>query len=557
MRRLPWCFLAPLLFATPVFGLQNPETSRSLIRFDRNFDAEALPARDVKPSLVKKGPWLRLESGHSVDWPGVTFKGPEGGWDLSNFREIGFPVRNVGANRVEVVLRVDNPGADGVQNCVTSSVELEAGDATTMTVVLTSSGTAIHPPQKIIGMKGSPVGMADLDPREIVQIIVFVPKPSEDHVFEIGEIEARGAVRRMAAGDFFPFIDEFGQYVHKDWPGKTHSLEEMKEADAAEVRDLEANPGPVDRNQYGGWAAGPQLEATGAFRPVKHEGRWWLADPEGRLFWSHGIDCITRWETTPIDDRKDYFRFLPESGTPLADFYGENSWAPHGYYKDHIPHRTYDFAGANLFRKFGTDWQERFIDRSHRRVRSWGLNTIGNWSQSEVYLKSRTPYVVPVSTSGRAIEGSSGFWGKFPDPFTPEFSENIRKRMEKQKGKTTEDPWCIGYFVDNEMSWGNDRRSLAEAALVSPADQPAKLVFIEDLKKKYSTVDDLNKAWGVEFASWEAILENTEIPENLKKAYPDLEAFYTRIAKTYFEKVRQAVKEAAPDRLYLGCRFAL
>ncbi len=42
----------------------------------------------------------------------------------------------------------------------------------------------------------------------------------------------------------------------------------------------------------------------------------------------------------------------------------------------------------------------------------------------------------------------------------------------------------------------------------------------------------------------------------MKKARADLQAFYTKTAETYFKTIRDAVKEVAPDQLYLGCRFA-
>ena len=71
------------------------------------------------------------------------------------------------------------------------------------------------------------------------------------------------------------------------------------------------------------------------------------------------------------------------------------------------------------------------------------------------------------------LEGSEGYWGKFPDVFDPSFAESLRRSMEAKKNASAGDPWCIGYFSDNEMSWGDDT-SLAVGVLKSPVDQPAK-----------------------------------------------------------------------------------
>ena len=123
-----------------------------------------------------------------------------------------------------------------------------------------------------------------------------------------------------------------------------------------------------------------------------------------------------------------------------------------------------------------------------------------------------------------------------------------------KKSTSASDPWCIGYFSDNEMSWGDDT-SLAVAALKSPPNQAAKKEFIADLKAKYGDIAKLNAAWGTSHASWDALLESREAPDKTK-AHADLTAFYTKTAETYFRTVRDAIKAVAPNQLYLGCRFA-
>src|SRR6185437_427527 len=117
------------------------------------------------------------------------------------------------------------------------------------------------------------------------------------------------------------------------------------------------------------------------------------------------------------------------------------------------------------------------------------------------------------------------------------------------------DPWCIGYFVDNELSWGDDGISLALAALGSPEDQAAKVVFVFDLKSKYGQIEKLNAAWGTSHASWEALLKSTAQPA-ADRARADLEAFYLKFARTYFKTIRDAIREVDQNHLYLGCRFA-
>jgi hypothetical protein len=411
-------------------------------------------------------------------------------------------------------------------------------------------------------MRGNPGGVEagkGIDAGDVTQIILFVPKPSAEHVFEVRPIRAAGTNDNykwleLDEKKLFPLIDRYGQFIHKDWPGKTHSDEDLQRRRTQEAADLAAKPGPEDWDQYGGWQSGPKLQATGFFRVQKHEGKWWLVDPEGRLFWSHGSDCIRSGvDATPITDREHYYADLPGRDSPFAVFYGRGRWAPHGYYQGKS-YETFSHSGANLMRKYGDDFARQFNEAAHRRLRSWGMNTIGNWSSREVSLLRKTPYVATIGSGRKTLEGSSGYWGKFPDVFDPDFQSSTRKAMAAEKGATAGDPWCLGYFVDNEIAWGEEL-SLAEATLKSPPTQAAKKVFLADLKAKYGTIDKLNAAWGTKHASWDTLLESRDAP-NRKRAYDDLAAFSTKTAEQYFRVCRDAVHAVAPHQLYLGCRFA-
>ena len=533
-----------------------------LFDFEKGFDAAETVRRDLKLSTVAEegNTRLRLETGHKEEWPGIDLPASKGTWDLSAFEFVALDVRNVGTNEATLCLRVDNEGADGRRNCNTGSLTLKPGESGVLKVEFNRK-PKMAADIKLFGMRGypKPFGYREpaIDPSRVINLVVFVGRPKADHAFEVDNIRAGGVYEppevAATAANFFPFIDTFGQYIHKDWPGKTKSVEDLHRRRDEEAKALAAKPGPKGWDQYGGWADGPSLEATGFFRAAKHEGKWWLVDPEGKLFWSHGIDCVHPWSGTPIDERAHWFQDFPGERAEFKDRFGVQRRVVRDYYKGKQP-RWFDFAGANVMRKYGEGWDRKFAEVTHRRLRSWGMNTIANWSNAEVYLMRRTPYVGTIHFGGKELEGSTGYWGKFRDVFDPGFAKAIRDRMAREQDRTAGDPWCIGYFVDNEIAWGNET-SLAVAALVSPPEQKAKQVFVADLKAKYGDVAKLNAAWGTAHASWDALLQHRK-PPGVKKARADLEAFYTKTAETYFSTIRDAVKEVAPNQLYLGCRFA-
>jgi hypothetical protein len=401
-------------------------------------------------------------------------------------------------------------------------------------------------------------GPGTIDARNVTQLLFFVNRPKESQTFEVDDVRASGSYTAPTAwtsdaAPFFPFIDTFGQYKHKDWPGKVHSLAELQQRREAEAKELAAQPGPTAWNKYGGWAGGPQLQATGFFRTEKVNGKWWLVDPDGRLFFSHGIDCVRMMDITPIEERAAWFEDFPGHQPEFQEFMSQG-YALKGHYAGRSP-QCFAFASANLKRKYGPDWWTAYADTAHRRLRSWGLNTIANWSDAGVFLMRRTPYTDTLSSRGaKQIEGSEGYWGKFPDVFDPSFSNGVQRAMQGKRKSSANDPWCIGYFSDNEMSWGDDT-ALALGALKSPAEQAAKREFVADLKAKYGEIATLNAAWGTTHDSWDALLASRAAPDR-QKARADLLAFSTKTAETYFRTVRDAIKAVAPNQLYLGCRFA-
>ena len=534
--------------------------AQMLADFEKPRDRPELATTDARTRYVTRNgnTVLHVETGHKQTWPGVTLKAGDRPWNLSSAGYLRADVRNAGENTITVNCRVDNPGADGKKHCTTGSLRLPAGQAGTLLVPLTRP-VFERGKIKLFGMRGSPFHEPILDLANITQVLFFLHRPREEHAFEIDAMAGCGGVDPFHPPDdperFFPCIDRLGQYAHSDWPGKTKSLRDLRDAGDAEQRDLAAHPPSKNVNGFGGWADGPRLEATGFFRVEKRNNVWWLVDPEGRLFWSHGVDCVHEHAATPITDREHWYVELPAPETPLARFFGRGSWAPHGYYHDHLPYRTFDFFRANLVHKYGRDWKKQFSRCTTTRLRSWGLNTIGNWSSLELCRERQVPYVRGVHVDAVKLEGSEGYWGKFPDVFDTRFRQAAGSCFRSLHKEIGDDPWCIGFFVDNELTWGKVI-DLPLAVLRSPPGQAAKKAFVSWLKKKHTSIDRLNQVWHTEHATWDAFLACREPPAPAH-ARDDLTDFSLCMARQYFQAIREALKSEFPHHLYLGCRFSV
>lgn len=485
--------------------------------------------------------------------PGIALRGPETGWNWSSVSGIAIKVANPEVAPLDVEITAFGQTAAGRPRTITGKATIGAGKTDWLRVYFSNDGRGPY-----WGMHGIPV---------IGPVLRTMPGvESEGRLSTASSVTVNvrdpGKGRRVLVDDFItfqedspvaylvpmPFVDKFGQFIHDEWPGKIHSEEEMKAQYQEELAVLDAAPAIAGHDELGGWADGPQLEATGWFRTEKHDGKWWLVTPEGHLFMSWGVNCIYHGDPTYITGRENWFEWLPEKDGPFGEFLGSYRALmmaePIGGEGE-----TVRFYALNQKRKFGDDWGEAFREMAFKRLRAWGFTTIANWSLRDVLNESTMPFTVTAGTGGvRMLEASGGYWGKLLDVFDPAFPAETDNRIQSVAKDFADNPLVIGYFVDNEMSWVN----IAGSTLSCPVDQPARMVFIDRLKEKYETLEALNAAWGTTAASWDAL----RLPQKETGASKtDAEEFEYAFAHHYFQTIAEALDKHAPNQLYLGCRF--
>ncbi|MCX7047489.1 MAG: hypothetical protein NTX50_18650 [Candidatus Sumerlaeota bacterium] len=334
---------------------------------------------------------------------------------------LGMAIDIANAGRQPVRVYADLNGDTWVRGCIA----VEPGKQGTLYVFARRKKLAAGVTELFPGMHGVPGGKMSLwagieEPIIAKQLRVFIVKPAADAKIEARNIRPFGSSKIPDLTNFFPFIDRYGQYKHKDWPGKTHSDADLKAARQREDADLAAHPAPDEFNRYGGWAKGPQLKATGHFRVEKREGMWWLVDPDGRLFWSHGLDVVGTTIATRTQGRERFY----EDPAPMGNF-----------------------LARNLQTKYGDNWRELVNDRLLRRLRSWGMNTLGAWSDRDLAQKQKIPYTLALSSAER---------GGRIDPDSAAWSRTLRQNLTAAAARANSDPWCIGFFVDNEIHVSSD-----------------------------------------------------------------------------------------------------
>ena len=344
---------------------------------------------------------------------------------------------------------------------------------------------------------------------ERVEEIAFTMRyPSQSSQLTLHNFTLREDVPADDIIDRKPLIDEYGQWIPENWPGKAHDdqgLQDLWKADALIPVDYGFCPLGGDKSRT--------LRATGFFRVEKLDGWWVMVDPHGHPFFSTGMDLVGHKQgsfATDVTRREYLFERLPEPGP---------AWL--------TPGKNVSFYTANIMRRFGDGWEKKWQDHTVARLRNWGFNTVANWSDYDVATTSGMPYVIPLQ--GWTTRKVFPFPWNFPDVFSQEFRDNVDQAARRQLTPLKDDPNLIGWFVGNEPQWARSFGSLTpwpDMLMADPEPSATKHKLQELLKanpgRERQVKDDFLYACGEE----------------------------------YFRVIVAALRRHDPNHLVLGIRFA-
>lgn len=278
---------------------------------------------------------------------------------------------------------------------------------------------------------------------------------------------------------------------------------------------LSQEDGENQYNSLGGWmdrSATPRQ----FFYVEKIDNIWWFVDPGGKVFLSKGVNHIS-------------------------------------YTADYAPTLHTSPYGDATRQKYGS--QSAWAKETAGRLRRWGFNTIGAWS-NEIMRRQEIPYTLILNIA----ESAGGNWEKgiFPDVYSNEFKREARRIAQTQCAQRKDDIYLLGYFTDNELRWGPDWRS-KDSLLISylklKADTGGHREAIQFLNDRYKSIAEFNAAWKLTLKNFGGLTGNIEFPESESRS-KDEAAFQEQIARQYFSVCREAIHKYDPNHLILGCRFA-
>ena len=258
-----------------------------------------------------------------------------------------------------------------------------------------------------------------------------------------------------------------------------------------------------DTDTYGGWTIMNLGNADGYFRVQQAAGRWWLVDPLGNIFLSKAVAVFS---------------------------YGSS-----------------ERQQANLKEKYGTasNWAKSEI----QFLKEQGFNSVGAWSSTSVIKglsdDQKIPYAVMVSptssfnsamkSSGKETDAyNAAGWEGYPYDFVCVWDDDFDTYLENgisAIAQYKDDPYCIGYFIDNELPWKQYAidRCLQKWPASHINHQKAQEWLDGRKGRTGCTINDVTDS--------------------------DREAFVAYCFDIYMQKVTSIAKKYDPNHLYLGCRF--
>ena len=494
-----------------------------------------------------------IELAEDVEFPSITFKFPQAlDWSLA--RALTLRLENASNDAVTVLLRVDDAiNANGDVDSFSGQVQLAPAEKTTILLPLAVDK---------FGMLGSPPTLDPslttfsiirqthgvIDYHHINALHVSGVKTSHPVDLTLGEIRLDADYDDRSS--YFHIADEFGQATLGTWPEKVFDVDGLKESLVRAAQDASTAP-LVAVDVYGGLSRVP-MHVTGFFHTEWGDNRWWLVTPTGHAYFSLGVNSVRSDARTLVSGRDQMFTSLPARDDPRSQFFG-----PPG------ERRWFDFYRANLSVGLGRDWHAQWILQTVKRLKAWGINTLGSWSETPLTKMHLMPFVMNIDLTGRYARVPMQAGDSLPDPFDPQFVEVVVKSVSGLASSYKDDPWLIGFFAGNELHWSSGPKitdRVAAHVMTLSHMSPAKQAFVKFLQSEYIDPIAFSAAWGIlNVSSWDTVLRSpVYLPtENLsQRALSDLSKFEQSFAIKYFRTLAETLRQYDPNHLFLGSRFA-
>ncbi|MBR0057453.1 MAG: hypothetical protein IJP66_09010, partial [Kiritimatiellae bacterium] len=293
------------------------------------------------------------------------------------------------------------------------------------------------------------------------------------------------------------------------------------------ARQLPPDPIPVYRPV--GMETGVRGKATGFFHVETIDGLDWMVDPLGRAIVLAGVDWCT-WVGMYCEEIKS----APYGEAVKAKYPSAIAWA----------------------------------DEADARLASWGFNFVAVGACPEIKYRSLahangadnlyfSTHLCTGDDPDRWISPYKNAPGTaFPNVFHPGFAKECEELARRRCAPHVNDPWLVGYFLDNELRWGDTDEALFDTVAALPEGHSARkalAAFLAEWAEARRPDSSPPRS-----SSCGKVLQTLPVPPagGQEGGTALKAAFLALVAERYFSTLCDAIRKVDPNHLILGSRFA-
>ena len=233
---------------------------------------------------------------------------------------------------------------------------------------------------------------------------------------------------------------------------------------------------------------------------------------------------------------------------------------------------TSEKLGYSPYGRFvATNYPSRiaWADETLSRLRAWGFDTLTAHFDLALLGHRGLAHAICINMSDRFALGDDEWLiaenlhapcTGFPNVFHPDYERACEWAAETLCGPSRDDPWVVGWFIDNELAWWGrsaDRATgLFDLVMKKPDTHSAKKALLQYVAECQKGRKDslrperpLTAAEGGNLSGEAALnLGGVSAAEKL--------GFLRLVAERYFAITTAAIRKADPNHMILGCRFA-
>jgi len=259
----------------------------------------------------------------------------------------------------------------------------------------------------------------------------------------------------------------------------------------------------AQRGQPGYWRLGQVADGT-----------WWFVAPDGRQEFLNGVTTVQPFQLGRDRDGAEYVS---------RDFNG----------------RRGQTDGADV---------RAWAAASLGRIREVGFKALGAWSHPafhELDVPMTRDLNITTYMHGAGLKLYSRDW--------PALAERV---VQQQVAPLAGNRNLVGYYLDNELDWGDTVIGPAVHFDNLAAQDPNRQEVVRVMQTVWGEVGRFNADWKTNIVDWADIAGWQTLPHAQREPYARLfTAWLSHMAEDYFKLTTALVRKHDPNHLILGVRF--